>query len=396
MIDRYMKIPGLILVGTITLILLLLPSCSSEDSTSLDQQPLSPDAELGKQVIIDFWNAFNSYDLEKCLSYLGPTYDDKNEQAYIDEITITAADIIFSDSCTDFSNWLAGSDWEIGDNAFYGNHGGDEKDRYLTLKSSLDMISYSGQTVTISWDQWEYGSLEFDDVLYFAFSGDDGDNWSDNIQAFSGKIGHTPQSFSYGIPTHYLTSEFKMRFYLNNFAGLGGPAGIQRDLQQFEMGRALGVKMVPTEFAEYPPLEDGRLDIRFTLKVKPAGLSKDRYQRWYMEKINDVWKISYRDSDPDRTPPQSPGNPRLTVVNANQVDLTWVDRSSRETGYRLERALHTAFDVDLITVILPADTESYSDTTTVGGVIYYYRIFAFSEAGDSASSGTYPARMPGS
>jgi hypothetical protein len=187
-----------------------------------------------------------------------------------------------------------------------------------------------------------------------------------------------------------------MRFYLNNFAGLGGRAGIERDLEQFRMGRVLGVKMVPTEFIEYPPLEDGRLDIRFTLKVQPGGLSKDRYQRWYIENINDTWKISYRGSDPDRTPPRSPGSLRLTIINANQVDLTWVDRSSRETGYRLERALHTAFNVDLVSVILPADTESYSDTTTIAGVIYYYRIFAFNEAGDSDPSSTFPARMPGS
>jgi hypothetical protein len=162
------------------------------------------------------------------------------------------------------------------------------------------------------------------------------------------------------------------------------------------MGRVLGVKMVPTEFVEYPPLEDGRLDIRFTLKVQPGGLSKDRYQRWYIENINGAWKISYRGSDPDRTPPRSPGSPQVTVISANQVDLTWVDRSSAETGYRLERALHTAFNVDLVSFILPVDTESYSDTTTVAGVIYYYRIFAFSEVGDSDPSSTFPARMPGS
>ena len=78
-----MNAPRLILIGAISLVLLL-AGCSPEDnsSASLDQQPLSPDAELGKQVIIDFWNAFNSYDLEKCLSYLGPTYDDQDEGLY--------------------------------------------------------------------------------------------------------------------------------------------------------------------------------------------------------------------------------------------------------------------------------------------------------------------------
>ena len=389
-----MSILKLIIVPTIALALLPVPSCSSNIDESA--QKLSPDGELGKQVIIDYWNAFNAYDLDKCVSYLGPTYPDEDERAYIDNITISASDAIFSDSGSGFNNWVAGKDWQTDDDAFYGNHSGEQNDRYLTLKSSLDMSAYSGQAVTVSWEQWEYGDLESDDILHFAFSGDDGANWSDNIEAFRYKIGSTPQDFSYVIPAQYLTAEFKMRFYLDNFAGLGGRAGIERSLKQFEMGRILGVKMVPTEFIEYPPLEDGRLDIRFTLKVRPIGLSGDRYQRWYIENINGAWKISYRGSDPDRIPLQSPGRLQLTIINANQVDLTWVDRSSRETGYRLERALHTAFNVDLVSVILPADTESYSDTTTVAGVIYYYRIFAFNEAGDSGSPPIIPARMPGS
>ncbi len=392
-----MNAPRLILIGAISLVLLL-AGCSPEDnsSASLDQQPLSPDAELGKQVIIDFWNAFNSYDLEKCLSYLGPTYDDQDERAYIDNITISAAVAIFSDSCSDFSNWLAGGDWQIDNDAFYGHHDGDATNRYLTLQPKLDLSSYSGQTVTVSWEQWEFGSLEPDDTLYFAFSGDDGINWSDNIEAFSNKIGSTPQSFSYTIPGQYLTADFRVRFYLENFRGFGGRAGIAKDLESFEMGRVFGVKLVPSEFKEYPPLPDGRLDIRYKLSIKPEGLQEDKYQMWYMEKSNGIWKIALRATDLDRTPPESPQNLQLSIVSANRVDLTWEDKSSRETGYRVERALHTSFKTDLVIVQLPADTQSYSDTTTVGGVIYYYRVFAFSEAGDSASSGIYPARMPGS
>lgn len=390
-----MSIPRPVLIGAISLVLLL-PSCSSEDSTSLDQQPLSPDAELGKQVIIDFWNAFNSYDLEKCLSYLGPAYDDKDERAYIDNITISASDTIFSDGGTDFGNWAAGADWQIDDDAFYGHHDGDATNRYLTLQSKLDLSSYSGQTVTVSWEQWEFGSLEPDDTLYFAFSGDDGVNWSDNIEAFSNKIGSIPQSFSYTIPDQYLTADFKMRFYLENFRGLSGRAGIARDMESFEMGRALGVKLVPSDFKEYPLLADGRLDIRYKLSIQPRGLQEDKYQMCYMEKSNGVWKIAVRATDPDGTPPAGPQNLQVSIVSANRVDLTWEDRSSRETGYRVERALHTAFKTDVVIVQLPADAESYSDTTTVAGVIYYYRVFAFSEAGDSASSGIYPARMPGS
>jgi hypothetical protein len=41
--------------------------------------------------------------------------------------------------------------------------------------------------------------------------------WSDPIQAFSGDIGSSEQNYSYPIPANYLTSGFKMRFYLAGF-----------------------------------------------------------------------------------------------------------------------------------------------------------------------------------
>lgn len=393
-----MSIPRLILAITITLALLLVANCSNNnnESASPSSQKLSPDAELCKQVIIDFWNAFNSYDLEKCLSYLETTYAELEERAYIDNITISASDVIFSDSCSNFSNWAADANWQIDNDAFYGHDNGGPTEGYLTLQSSLDMSSYSGQTVTVSWEQWEHGSLEPNDILYFNFSVDNGVNWSDNIEAFSGKIGSTPQSFSYAIPDQYLTANFKMRFYLFKFAGRSLRAGIERDLERFEMGRALGVRLVPSDFKEYPPLEDGRLDIRYTLSIEPEGLQGDEYQMCYMLKLNGAWKIASRSSDPDKTPPSGPSNLQVTIINDNQVDLTWDDRSSVETGYRVERALDTAFKTDLVSVILPANSHSYSDTTTVAGVIYYYRVFAFNEVGDSNPTQIFPARMPGS
>jgi hypothetical protein len=58
-----------------------------------------------------------------------------------------------------------------------------------------------------------------DDGLDFAFSRDGGANWSNDIQAFRGTIASGP--FTYTIPSGYLTSDFKMRFYLVGFAGAG-------------------------------------------------------------------------------------------------------------------------------------------------------------------------------
>jgi hypothetical protein len=57
------------------------------------------------------------------------------------------------------------------------------------------------------------------DGLDFAFSADNGATWSNNIQAFR-EIA-SPSNFSYTIPSRYLTSQFKMRFYLVGFSGAG-------------------------------------------------------------------------------------------------------------------------------------------------------------------------------
>lgn len=83
------------------------------------------------------------------------------------------------------------------------------------------------------------------------------------------------------------------------------------------------------------------------------------------------------------TRPQSPGNLTATAGN-RRVDLTWLDRSAGETGFRVERhagngsfvAIHTA----------AAGATSYADTTLAAGRTYTYRVFALSTSGDSVPS----------
>jgi hypothetical protein len=170
---------------------------------------------------------------------------------------------------------------------------------------------------------------------------------------------------------------------------------IHNELNRFEMGRVLGVKLIPTDFYEAVVMPNGELDIRYTLTIKPVGLSSDKYQKCVMVKVDGAWKIFKRMADPDKTPPQAPASLKLTIISVNQVDLTWEDNTTYETGYRVDRALDTGFKAELVSVILPPNSTFYSDTSTHGGLIYYYRVVVFSNAGDSSSQ-TYPARMPGS
>jgi hypothetical protein len=85
----------------------------------------------------------------------------------------------------------------------------------------LDLSACASGSVRVCWDQWEnWGNqLEDSDRLYFQFSGNGGASWSGMYLAFKNDIGSTPQYFSYTVPSAYLTSNFKFRFYLQNFGG---------------------------------------------------------------------------------------------------------------------------------------------------------------------------------
>ena len=132
---------------------------------------------------------------------------------------------IWEDDCANFNNWTAGIAWEIHDGAFRGHLGGgndpDNPDRQLIMNSSVDLSSYASGTIMVSWEQWENGRLELGDALKFQFSGDGGSSWSDLITAFSNDIGSSPESFRYTIPDEYLTNDFEMRFYLEEFGDSG-------------------------------------------------------------------------------------------------------------------------------------------------------------------------------
>ena len=82
------------------------------------------------------------------------------------------------------------------------------------------------------------------------------------------------------------------------------------------------------------------------------------------------------------TRPQSPGNLAATAGN-RRIDLTWQDRSTGESGFRVERSSGSGFTAVHTT---GAGINSYADTTATPGTPYTYRVFAVSAAGESAAS----------
>jgi hypothetical protein len=104
------------------------------------------------------------------------------------------------------------SSWTLTDNEFQvtGTSSFTAAQRTLTMKNSIDLSSYLAGTTGVYWTKSKGGSLESDDIMYFAFSGDGGTTWSENIEAYNGDS--TTTYFNYVIPAAYQTGTFKMRF----------------------------------------------------------------------------------------------------------------------------------------------------------------------------------------
>jgi RHS repeat-associated protein len=70
-------------------------------------------------------------------------------------------------------------------------------------------------------------------------------------------------------------------------------------------------------------------------------------------------------------------------VSPSQINLTWTDGSTDETGFQIERSATAGTGFGLLTTA-PANTTSYASTGLAGGTRYFYRVRAVNASGGSA------------
>jgi hypothetical protein len=95
---------------------------------------------------------------------------------------------------------------------------------------------------------------------------------------------------------------------------------------------------------------------------------------------------------PTPTPPAAPTGLTATAVagSTSQIDVRWNDVAG-ETGYKVERSADGV--IGWTQVATPAaGVVTYRDTGLASGTTYYYRVKAYSAAGDSTPSNTASAR----
>ena len=183
--------------------------------------------------------------------------------------------------------------------------------------------------------------------------------------------------------------------YLEPAYAVSRRPGLESELEEFKKGRMLGVKMVVDSVSPPATMENGQLQVQVTMKITPRGLSNDRYLIYDLVSLDGVWKITRQRDDPDKTPPgREPENLKAETVTVSQVKLTWEDKTSRESGYLVERAADKSFQTSLVSFTLPVNSTSYTDTTVAAGATYYYRVFAFNKAGNSDASNRIDVTIP--
>jgi len=94
--------------------------------------------------------------------------------------------------------------------------------------------------------------------------------------------------------------------------------------------------------------------------------------------------------------PAAPTNLAALAISATQINLTWVDNSSNETGFRIDRATDSAFTAGLVTFTVAGNATAYSDTSVTAGTLYYYRVLATGATGNSTASNTASVTTPAS
>ncbi|OJJ23533.1 hypothetical protein BKI52_03990 [marine bacterium AO1-C] len=83
--------------------------------------------------------------------------------------------------------------------------------------------------------------------------------------------------------------------------------------------------------------------------------------------------------------PEAPINLNAKITLNNQVELNWQDQSVSENGFEIYRSINNNSNFNKL-VTLTQNTESFIDRSVVGGDVYYYKVRAINNDGNSAFS----------
>ena len=95
-----------------------------------------------------------------------------------------------------------------------------------------------------------------------------------------------------------------------------------------------------------------------------------------------------------KNPPSKPTSLTATANSTTQITLNWVDGSTTEDGFKIERKTGAAGTYAEITQTAANVTVFVNNTGLTGGTLYFYRVRAFNNGGTSAYSNDASATTP--
>ncbi|MGJ0483987.1 MAG: N,N-dimethylformamidase beta subunit family domain-containing protein [Methylomicrobium sp.] len=91
------------------------------------------------------------------------------------------------------------------------------------------------------------------------------------------------------------------------------------------------------------------------------------------------------------TAPLAPSALTGTAVSSTQINLSWTDNATNESGFKIERCQGAGCSNFALVVTLGSNITSYADTGLTPNTSYSYRMVAFNGIGDSVYSNTATA-----
>jgi len=133
-----------------------------------------------------------------------------------------------------------------------------------------------------------------------------------------------------------------------------------------------------------------------TTSYQNTGLSPSTTYYYRIYAYNAEGNSSYSNTanaTTNEVSPNAPSGLSATAASSTQINLSWTDNSSNESGFKIERSPDGSSGWTQIAEV-GANTTSYQNTGLSPSTTYYYRVYAYNAAGNSSYSNTANATTP--
>ena len=251
------------------------------------------------------------------------------------------------------------------------------------------------------WDSevsvWEHNGQIY--MYYFGKtteSGGDGENFVGSLSLDEGQTWKVVMNkeIAKGLRTNEWYDEIKNDF---KFQSKGGTAGYDNKIiisyYDHNMQKAYGIYR-GTISGNNVSWEDWTGDLHFG-GLTATVIEEIQGQRYaYIATAGaGAWRRPVSSGGSSSTTPTAPSNLATTVISGTQINLSWADNASNESGFRIERRQGSGTYSQIATV--GANVRSFSNTGLSASTAYTYRVRAYNATGNSGfsneSSKTTPA-----